>query len=181
MYNKRKAIDFLFEKTSDHIKKLYDKIEPSNPTLTIKDIEETEKCVQIFDEIKKLNNFGKNKSFSKDDIDKFERYSKVYTSIIDLDRKNSSSKSLFEQVDSIIKHAIFTFKQDFEDFNCYDNEDKMNPISISIDDLIHLKNQIYIKVEKESTIKGNEDELQKKRYKLVFFKNIISNLEVIYN
>ena len=37
----------------------------------------------------------------------------------------------------------------------------MIPISIEI--LIHLKNQIYIKLEKESTIKGNEDELQKKR------------------
>ena len=63
LYNKRKAIDFLLEKTSKDNKKLYDKIEPSNRTLTIKDIEETEKCVKIFDKIKKL----------KDNLLKFEK------------------------------------------------------------------------------------------------------------
>ena len=183
LYNKRKAIDFLLKKTSKDIKKLYEKIEPSNRILTIKDIEETEKCVKIFDKIKNLkDNFEileKIKMFSKDDVDKFEKYSKIYTSIIELDRKNSSSKCLFEQVDSIIQYAILTLKQDFEDFIYYDKKDKMTPISIEI--LIHLKNQIYIKVEKESIRKGNEDELQIKIYKLKFFKDIISNLEIIYD
>ena len=46
-----------------------------------------------------------------------------------------------------------------------------------MEELIHLKNQIYIKPQKE---KEPKDEFEKRCLKLVFFTNLISNLEIIY-
>ena len=48
----------------------------------------------------------------------------------------------------------------------------------SMEELIHLKNKIHIKPPKET--KDPKDDYQKKCDQLIFFKKIISNLEIIY-
>ena len=75
------------------------------------------------------------------------------------------------------------FKLDNEYF-CYRKGDKQ--ISIDIKDLINLKNKINIQPENKNN--NNEEEIEEKKDvyqikcdKLIFFKNIISNLEVIYD
>ena len=47
-----------------------------------------------------------------------------------------------------------------------------------MDELIHIKNKIHIKPPKGEI--NPQDEFQGKCLKLVFFKNLISDLEVIY-
>jgi len=179
LYEKKEAIDFLLSKTDISIKYLYDRIEPSNRTLNIKNIEDCEKCINIFKTFKEYkNNFDLfeyiKQEFNKDNekISIFESYSKNYASIIELDRNDGLSFKLFENVNNIIKNACFIFKQDNEDF-CYDN----NKNKTNMKELINLKNKIHIKFQKEK----EEDIVQIKCQKLIFFKENISNLEKIYD
>ena len=116
--------------------------------------------------LKYIKNLDNNK------ISKFEIFSKNYTLIIELDRNDDSSLNLYQLVMNIIQDANFIFRQDSEDFY-YDEKSEIN-----IEELIHLKNKIHIKPSKET--EEPNDEYQKKCFKLNFFKNIISNLEVIY-
>ena len=176
LYDKKEAIDFLLSKTNQNISALYDKIDPSNRIITIKDIQDTEKCIKIIEKFKELkeNNkiFDYIKNLNEDQISKFEIYSKKYSSIIELDRNDDSSINLYKQVNKFIQDATFIFRQDKEDFS-YDEKGITN-----MEELIHLKNKIYIKPPKEK--EEPKDEFQKKCFKLVFFKNIVSNLEEIY-
>ena len=49
LYEKKEAIDFLLSKiNTDNIKYLYDRIDPINQTLNIKNIQDFEKCIKIF-------------------------------------------------------------------------------------------------------------------------------------
>ena len=179
LYEKKEAINFLLSKTDKDIKYLYDRIEPTNRTLTIKTIEDCEKCINIFKIFKEYkNNFDLfeyiKQEFNKDNeqISIFESYSKNYVSIIELDRNDGLSFKFFENVNNIIKNACFIFKQDNEDF-CYGkNKSKTN-----MKELINLKNKIHIKFQREK----EEDIVQIKCQKLIFFKENISNLEKIYD
>jgi hypothetical protein len=182
LYEKKEAIDFLISKTSEsninqNITSLYNKIDPTNRTITIKNIQDTEDCVRIFNKFKELKDNNKifkfiKKDLKEDDIYKFEMFSKIYPSIIELERNDDSSLNLFNQVNDYIQDAIFIFRQDNEDFSYGENK------KTSMDELIHIKNKIHIKPPKEK--KNPKDEFQEKCEKLVFFKDLITDLEVIY-
>ena len=182
LYEKKEAIDFLISKTNEsntnqNISSLYKKIDPTNRTITIKNIEDTEKCIKIFIKLKELNDNNKifeyiKKELKEEDISVFEMFSKNYSSIIELERNDDSSLNLFNQVNDYIQDAIFIFRQDNEDFS-YGKDKKT-----SMDELIHIKNKIHIKPPKGEI--NPKDEFQEKCLKLVFFKELISDLEVIY-
>ena len=177
LYNKREAIDFLLFKSNRDISYLYDRINPINSTITEKDLKDTEECIKIFKEFIELKDnfkiFNHIKALNIYQISIIENYSKKYTSIIELDRNDSydSSYNLYRQIHHYIEDANFTFRQDTENFS-YGEFGTTN-----MEELIHLRNKIYIKPQKE--IK-EPNEFQKKCFKLIFFKDIISNLEVIY-
>ena len=176
LYEKKEAIDFLKSKIDKDIKYLRERIDPIVQNLTLEDIEDAEECIKIVSKFKDKDNFTifkyiKNK-INEHQISKFKSFSKNYLSIIDLDRNDNSLFNLFEKVDKIIQNAKFTFKQDNEDF--YYGENKTN-----MEELIHLKNNICIKSPEKN--KGSKDIVQIKCDKLFFFKDIISELEVIYD
>ena len=114
---------------------------------------------------------------SEDKTSKFENYSELCPSIIELYVKNYFPVNLFEQVDSIIQNANFIFQQDKGIFSFKDKY-KNEITSITMKDLIHLKNKIDIIQIIQNEEKSN-DKFQSECKKLIFFKEIISNLEVI--
>ena len=176
LYEKKEAIDFLLSKINQNISSLYEKIDPTNRTITKEKIQDTEECIKIFNEFKEkksnLEIFEYIKTLKPEQISKFEIYSKNYSSIIELDRNDDSSLNLYKQVSNYIQNSTFIFRQDAEDFS-YGESGTTN-----MEELIHLKNKIHIKPPKET--KEPKDEFQKKCYELIFFKKVISNLEVIY-
>ena len=149
-------------------------------------MQDCEKCIEFF---KKFSEFKKNSDlfdYIKGDftnknseiIELFESFSKNYSSIIELDRNDNTAFNLFENVDKIIKKASLIFRQDKEDF-CYYDQDKNET---NMEKLIYLKNRINIKPQaKEKGGDKNKDALQIKCEKLIFFKENISNLELIYD
>ena len=187
LYEKNEAIDFLFKKTTNDIKGLKKKIQPTDRTINIEDIKSTEKCVYDIMEMKDRKDnfeiFAYIKSMTQERIDNFETYSKVYNSIIELDDSaDELEDNIHSQVLKLIKNSTLNILQDTEIFLYYDevkkkyigdeeNEDKKN-----INDLINLKNQIHIKNDKEYSI---DPELNSKFKDLIFFKKIISEIEVI--
>ena len=178
LYDKKEAIDFLFSKTSSEILKLKDKIQPTDRTISIKDILDTENCVSIIIKMKdlKLNLkiFEYIKQLNNKEISQFENYSKIYSSIIELDSNEDLEDNIFDKVNNIIKDATFNILQDEENFLYYNDEKKKNE-NITMEELIHLKNQIHIKNEAY-----NEDQIIKSKCEiLLFFKRTISNIEVI--
>ena len=183
-YDKKEAIDFLLKKINTNIDNLKDKLDPTNRSIRIKDINDAIECLNQFKELIKKNDLeiiGHIQYLDEEIIKKFVSYSKHYPSIIELDRKNE--KDIFEEVYTIIENASLIFKLDNEYF-CYRKGDKQ--ISIDIKDLINLKNKINIQPENKNN--NNEEEIEEKKDvyqikcdKLIFFKNIISNLEVIYD
>jgi hypothetical protein len=70
-------------------------------------------------------------------INKFESYSRHYSSIIELDRKDK--KGIFENVYKIIEDAKLVFKFDNE-FFYYRVKDE--PIEVKIEELIDLKKKL---------------------------------------
>jgi len=100
-YKKKEAIDFLLKKGNDDIKKfeylLKDKLDPTNRSITIKDIDDTIECIKHFQAFKNLKNQEiityirdlydpKDKNITTIKI--FESFSKKFESIIELERKN---------------------------------------------------------------------------------------------
>ena len=82
--------------------------------------------------------FGYIKTLNEDEINAFVSYSKIYSSIIELDRNDNSSLNIFDQVDIILKKAKFLYLQESEDFS-YGEDNK-----ITMEELIHLKNKTKI-------------------------------------
>ena len=182
LYNKKEAIDFLFSKTSDEILKLKDKIQPTDRTISIKDIMDTEKCVLVIGKMKALKDnfkiFEYIKRLDEKTITYFENYSKVYSSIIELDDTDDDiSDNVYDKVVNIIRDAILNIFQDTENliYKNKNNEEIRKEENI-IEDLVHIKNQIHIKNEKESY---EDDIIKSKCNILIFFKEKISDLEVI--
>jgi len=200
LYEKKEAIEFLFSKECEDIEKLKDRIQPTDRTITIKDINDTKACIQEIIRMKKLTDnekiFKDIATMSKTTIEQFKNYSKIYESVIELDRNDEDSDNLYKKVYEIIKNASFYISQDKEKF-LYRDEDKDK--ETDLENLIHLKNKIHIKNEtkkndenklkkgnleskdeKEIQIKNSiEDNLDFKRKILSFYKNIISDLEII--
>ena len=113
----------------------------------------------------------------EDKTSKFENYSELCPSIIELYVKNYCSVNLFEQIDTIIQNANIIIQQDNEVFSFKDKYKNENT-SITMKDLIHLKNKIDIIQNIQNEEKSN-DKIQSEYKKLIFFKEIITNLEVI--
>ena len=178
LYDKREAIDFLFSKKVDDMNILKDRIQPNDRILSVNDIEDTERCIVAINRMKKLKDNNKIFKYimamNDEIIGQFENYSKIYSSVIELDRNDDISENIYEQVNNIIKDATFNILQDYEEFFYYDEKSKKHE-PITTEELIHLKNKIH-----NENIKGNEDDKIKAKCKiLIFFKNLVSNLEII--
>ena len=142
LFRKKEAIDFLIKKINVDISILYDRIDPNSPTVTIQKIDDTKKCIEVFKQFKTRKNYKEIfeyiKNLNEDEIDAFKSYSKVFSSIIELDRNDNSALNIFNQVDNIIHNARFEFSQEIENF-CYDKGKR-----ITMDELVHIKNKINI-------------------------------------
>ena len=172
LYDKKEAIDFLFSKIDQNISYLYNRIQPTDRTISIADIKNTEDCISAFSKMKKTEDnfriYAYIKNMEKTDISKFENYSRIYSSVIELDTFYDDSENLFDEVNDIVKDKAFNIYQDEDDFN--------------LEDLIHLKNKIHIKnenVDEKQKDNSEEKQLKFKCKILIFFKKLISELEVI--
>ena len=186
LYNKKEAIDFLFSKAGKNIDDLKDRIQPTDRTINIEDIIDTKECISAIEKMKKCkDNFEiltYIKSMSEKTISQFENYSKIYLSVIELNRKEDTSENVYDQVNIIIHDATFNILQDTEEFLYLDydeNEKKEIYKNITMEELIHLKNKIQLKNENYNNKDNEEDKLKSKCKILLFFKNIVSNLEII--
>ena len=163
-------------------------------------IDDTIECIKQFKSIISLNAeeiIKYIKLLDEKIIKTFESFSKKFESIIELENKNE--KNPFKEVYDIIEDGILLFNLDNDDFGCKDKDGKFIPIR-NIHELVTIKNKINIQPEKkikEKVTKNNEtaqknseindekeeikDIFQKKCYKLLFFKEIITNLEIIYD
>jgi hypothetical protein len=166
LYDKKEAIDFLFLKTSDEILKLKDKLQPTDRTISIKDIIDTEKCVFVITKMKAKKKDSEILEYIKtleteaetdtgkgtDTISQFENYSKIYSSIIELDDTDDDiSDNVYDRVVNIIRDATFNILQDTEIliYKNKNNEEVRMEEKI-MEELIHIKNQIHIKNENEN-------------------------------
>ena len=177
LFDKKEAIDFLIlksESNEDNILLLKDKLEPTNKTISLKDIEDTNNSIKIFKELKKLKSndeiLSNIKLLKDEQISSFENYSKIYSLIIELDTEGYISENLYEKVNYIIQDANFLIKQDKEELRYH------NKIT-TIEDLIHLKNKIHI----QKDMRNKDEEMKKKCNKMDFFRDTINNLEIIYD
>ena len=182
-YEKEEAIEFLLSKVhkDKEIAALYEKYEPTNRTISIENIKDAEFCIKKFEKFKNLNDNFKIFNYIKtelknEEIEKFVRYSKNYSSIIELERNIDFSGNVYEQVNNIVTNAILIFRQDYEDFS-FGEENK----KISMIDLMHLKNKIPPLKKGGKKVNKSNEIIEEKRDKLIFFKEIISNLEIIYD
>ena len=145
----------------------------TNRTINKKDIKNAEDCILIFSKMIKMKDnfriYSYIKNMEETEISKFIDYSRIYSSIIDLDIFYDNSKNLYDEIKDIIKDKVFNIYQDEDDFN--------------LEDLIHLKNKIHIKNENSNKkLADNSENKQLKCEKydiLICFKNLISNLEII--
>ena len=200
IYEKKEAIDFIINKINSKINieklenNLKDKLDPTNRSISVKDIDDTIQCLKHFTSFVDLDSSGilnNVKLLTEKDIDKFVSFSKKFGSIIELDSKKGEDN--FKDVYNIIQDASLLFNLDDEDF-CYKYNNKTIKIN-NIEELIKLKNKINIqdknktknngqKNDKKDEItkeKKKKDIFEEKCHKLIFFKDIISNLEIIYD
>jgi len=184
-YEKKEAIDFLKGKINTNIDNLKNKLDPTIKSISIKDIEDAIECLNHFKKLIHLEDseiIEQLKDLPPETIEKFVSYSKHYPSIIELDRK--TEKDIFEEVYKIIEDASLVFRLDNEYF-CYNIDGKSIPKNMN--ELIDLKNKINIQSDNKQIKNGEkkneekEDLYQIKCDKLIFFKNIVSNFEVIYD
>ena len=124
LYEKKEAIDFLRQKIDKDISELYDRIDPTNPIITIQNIDDTKKSIEIFNQFKyKKSNkeiFEYIKKLRDDEIIAFESYSKIYSSIIELDKilskaqEDRISLGKLRQINTRkISHSISLFEVQF--------------------------------------------------------------------
>ena len=106
-YEKKEALDFLISKinndTDKFINNLKDKLDPTNRSISIKDIEDMVDCLKQLKNLISLENskiIYYLKDLDEEKIKKFENYSKKYPFIIELDRKNE--KDIFEEIYKIV-------------------------------------------------------------------------------
>ena len=173
IYEKKEAIDFLKRNSNsngkDLSKTLKDKLNPTNRSISIKDIDDTIECLTHFKKFKDLSSpeiMKYIKLLNEEHIKKFESFSKKFGSIIELEKK--LEKDPFEEVYDIIQDASLLFNLDNEDFG-YNIDGKFKKIE-NIEYLIKLKNKINIQPQqkiKENDAKKKEtnqikDEKEKK-------------------
>ena len=168
LYNKKEAIEYLFSRKYQNIDILKDRIQSSNCLININDIKDTEACLEHINQMKNLKNnfeiYSYIKRLNQSEIEKIINYSHNFISIIDLDINYDSSKNILKEINNIIKEElIINIYQDSENIIYYcNNKDKIK--NISMKELINIKNKI--------DLRNNNDTL-------LFFRNIIDNLETI--
>lgn len=122
IYEKREAIDFLIDKIKLNVEdlrnKLKDKLDPTNRSISVKDIDDTIECLIQFKDFVKFD--AKEilkciKLLDEEKIKTFENFSKKFGSIIELYNKNENEKP-FQEVYDIIQDASLLFNLDYEDF-----------------------------------------------------------------
>ena len=184
-YEKKEAIDFLFsiikENDGEFSNKLKDKLDPTYRSISIKDIDDTIKCLNHFRNLIDKNSseiINYIKSLDEETIKIFENYSKKYCLIMELNNKNEKDK--FEDIYQIIQDANFIFNLDNEKFSYKINEE-IKQIE-NIEELIKLKNKINIQHKKKEIY----EEIEKNPFEikcdiLLLFKEVVSNLEIIYD
>ena len=90
-------------------------MEPNSPTITYKDIEDTIRCVGVFNELKNIdNNFGifeyiKNK-IDDNLITRFKFFLNLF-SVIELNQDFDFSINLYNEIKEISTNANFIFTQ----------------------------------------------------------------------
>ena len=179
-YNKKEAIDFLLSKIESNFDDMKYKLVPTNRSISMKDIEDAKVCLNLLKEIKNRN--GQEiieycKYLDEETINKIVNYSKNYSSIISLETKNE--EDIFENIYIIIDNARLTFQLDFDMFLYIKDGEN---IKINIDEIICLKNKINFLINNNKEIKVEEKDIyQIKCEKLIFFKKIMSDIEIIYD
>ena len=193
-YDKKEAVDFLlskidknnFDKNVDkniyiNFDDLKKKLDPTNRSISIKDIDDATVCLNQFVQLKNktgLEIITHIKNLNEEVIKKLISFSKHYPSIKELDSKNE--KDIFEEIYTIIMDASLTFKLDSEIFKYTNN--KGDKKKIKIEELINLKNKINIQTDNNEVNEVDEKDIyQLKCDKLKFYKNIISKIEIIYD
>ena len=178
--NKRESIDFLLSQNRNNFDDLKNKLFPTDRTISIKDIDDANECLIHFKQF--INKNGLEiiehiNNLNEETINKIVNYSKNYSSIIDLDITNEID--IFKTMYIIIENARLIFKLDNENFY-YTIDNKI--IQINLEELIDLKNKIFILPKKTDNIDRDniKDVHQLKMDKLFYFKEIISNIEEIY-
>jgi len=167
---------------------LKNKIQLTSKTINIQDVDAAEVCIACIskmkdkvDQVNKEDNFNilqYIKGLDKSIIDKFEKYSQIYPAIIELDRSDNFSDNVYEQVTNIIqKDLALNISQDSENFRYY-SEKEGKYLDITIKDLIDLDNKIPNEKVNE-TKNDKNDTINEKRKLLIFFKNLIINLQII--
>jgi len=182
LYKKIEALDFLKKKLYINIDYLKERLDPTQRTLKIKHIDDINECLKCLGRI--INMDEKDiliylKKLKKDEINCFMSYSQIYKEIINLDiYYDKHHENIFKKVNNIITNSTW-----FNDSIIFIENGKYN--SINIEELIYLKNQInfeykYNEEENKKNIKY-KNILEIKSDKLIFFKNLVSDLEDIYN
>ena len=135
-YDKKEAVDFLLSKIDknncdknvdkniyinfDDLKK---KLDPTNRSISIKDIDDATVCLNQFAQLENKNGLQiimHIKNLNEETIKKLISFSKHYPSIKELDSKNE--KDIFEEIYTIIMDASLTFKLDSEIFKYTNNK-----------------------------------------------------------
>ena len=186
LYKKQEAYDFLNQK-HDNIGILYEKLDPNIQTLKASDIEAAIACVDFFSQInkketnKEIFDFLKEKlNENRDLVEKFEIYSEVYPSIIELYQNfDDFSVNLYDKVAKILKELTIIFYRKYDEINLKQDKEEKDIIK-SIDDLLTLKNKIHVKSKMEENYTEKEETMIKKYNTLNFFKDNITNIGIIY-
>ena len=185
LYELKEAYNFLLNNTTESIELLYDKIDPNDQKIKIKDIEDTEHCVGFFQEIKKKENntdiFKFIKEMDSETIKRFYNFSCIYPSIIELNQNNELSILLYEEIRDIIKDSEYKFCRDSQIFIYTDSKSKQKN-DLNLDKLKNLYNKIHIppKENKEKQIFDKKQEKYEERYKTFNdFKTLVNHIEII--
>ena len=194
LYQKQQAMDFL-NKQPDNLNLLYEKLDPNKGTIQAQDIDDAIQCVNFFCEIKKEEQKGNEFVFkyikekfkgNEKLIGNFKRFSYTYPSIIELNQSfDDFALNLYDEVNLILKKTDIILKQNNEEIKIYQVEkpvDKKDKMKInSINDIFTLKNKINVQPTKNvDNYSENEKILIKKNQALLLFKEIVNNIESIY-
>ena len=186
LYQKQEAIDYLIQE-HDNLNLYYENLDPIKGTLVAKDIEDTINCVEFFNKIKKYKNNEEafkyiKESFKNNDklIESFKNFSYIYPRIIELDQNfDNFSLSLYNIVKKILKKLYVIMKMTNDEIYIENQIDEKEKIH-TINDLFTLKNKINVKSKNSGNISQVEKKIKKKTDTLLIFKEIINNIESIY-
>ena len=182
--SKKKAFDFLIKKNINELKTLYDKIEPNDSsTISIKDIEDTMKCVGFFQELKKKNNlkdllYHIKKNIDEEDGDlfnRFDNYIKNFRAIDELNQNFDYFSGDFEKIREIMQNALFVFNQDKDEFTYGKNGEE-----ITIQQIKEYKIKSHIK-QKDKISNNINNKFNEKFETIKLFKNVADNIEELSN